>query len=228
MQVQATDQTFFRRTPHTCALWELRQLSSTEAGRNRLQELTGVPHSAISYILDTDFQSAVNPTWGIQKRSLNGAKLYGRLAALGNPSRELTTDPIFWLLRIRRYIREATRSLTPLQRDQKLRLPPALPKEHGPSPIPYLAMASWAYQYYGNKPADDQIYGEIFVQGQQESYRHVRYFRDPSTRHWFLWRAALSKIGRDQVFDALPASYAFPMEEPTLASGPMDSESIPF
>lgn len=183
------------------ALRAVLTLPPKQTGIHDFPKPYGMPDLAHKLILDADIRRRRACHFGQAWPEKNDIKLYRRLAEIRGPGRELSTDPILWVLGIRERIRKATLAYVALQSGEPMEATPEISTWLTETSVYYKSLATRACRYWGIQPSDYQIYDKLLIQGQPgrcPSYRIPNH----QTCHWILWdQVARGKL-RSKAWDA--------------------------
>lgn len=177
----------------------------------------GVPDIAFKLILDAHNKGLRDARVGIPPAENLGKALLRRLANLRAPSWRAESDPVFWLLRVRRDLREATLSLPGVQPgDVSTRA--YTPQEWDTEqPSSGSAMASWAYRCWDRDERLDQVCSELLNEGllPRPSYTVCQY----SAGHRVLWYMQARGCSRERAWQISSDADIFPDWRTQVRSG---------
>lgn len=164
---------------------------------------------------------------GAQRGVLPGdpEKFCASIASFGTPGRQLETDPLFWVHRIRLGIWKAALSRSYLESAEKL---PRAPEVHS-SPLGltasaprYLAMASWVCGHSRGKFSDDALCDELSarLRFDQSAPLPATYINlNAEAGHRCLWLASSWLGDRTKAWDHMCAAGFNFLEGPALPLG---------
>lgn len=143
-----------------------------------------IPDVAFKLILDAHNRSIRDGQLGIPPARRLGTSLLRRLASLRAPTWEQDNDPVLWVLRVRRNLREAALSHARLQSG-------VYPPQTDPTQewsafksVRIATMAAWAYRCWDRDERLDSILRQLFNEG----ICHQEYtVPDYATGHRCLW-----------------------------------------
>lgn len=165
------------------------QLSYKKTVQLDITKPAGIPDSAFRTILDAHNRRTEYASLGKYWSEKDDANLLQSLASLRGPTQEPESDPILWLLRTRRSIRQAALPLAAVQHEQKPA--PAIEHEYELGGTTYQAMAAWACRRRPHhtciREVCQRLYDEILSEGRTAHFHPIQ---DKATRHRILWHLA--------------------------------------
>lgn len=175
-------------------------VSDQQTVRVGIAKPLGVPYVAHKLILDAYNSTLTNGRVGIPPSRTSFETLLRKLAVLRKPDWRSESDPVFWLLRVWRNIRQATLSLADVQ-SYECALRAYTPQEWDASePLSAKAMAFRAYRCWDRNPRLDQICIELLDEGVLPSPSYT--VPDFATGHRILWLAQARGRTREQAWAA--------------------------
>lgn len=182
-----------------------------------IQKPYGTPDIAFKLILDAHNRRQLHARVGLPPSENDDKALLRRLASLRAPTWQSESDPVFWLLRVRRDIREATLSLTGLQPADNASRAYTPQEWDSESPTSAAAMALWAYRCWNRDDRLNSVLRGLHDEGElpTPSYTVYQY----STGHRCLWYFQTRGTSRENAWQICSDALLFPDWRTQIRSG---------
>lgn len=223
MSVQTIPKT---RQAADMALLPLREVSALQSTKTisvGIQKPYGIPHVAFKLILNAHNRTLRDAEMGIPPARRMGETLVKRLASLRAPGRHASEDPLFWLLGVRRHLRQAALSHARLRSDQLLDDTYPTAQWATLNQVSVSALAAWAHRCWDCDTRLNSILLGLLNEGDCSTEYVIPNY---ATGNRCLWYLQARGIVREEAWDLLRSAGILPDWRTKVSTRPFHEKTL--